>query len=147
MPVCVFAGDMLRRLPPLAPPRLRHHKPLRTRRIRSAHIAFTTADPTNSPLFITALALRIQRRVASIVYACIFNFLVGISRTYASHQRCTLQRLHDASYARLNAHHITSDSLSGAVALPSPSPPFPAWFISLGAPLFFSGKLLGEFRG
>lgn len=90
-PVCVFAGHMLRRLPALAAPRLRRYKPFHTRRIRSAHIAFTAADPTNSPpLFITALALRIQLRVASIVYARIFTFLVGISKTYAPHQSCTL---------------------------------------------------------
>jgi hypothetical protein len=44
-PVGVFAGDMLRRLPTLAPPRLRRYKSFHT---RTAQIAFTGTDPTNS---------------------------------------------------------------------------------------------------
>ncbi|KAJ6528577.1 hypothetical protein B0H19DRAFT_1274793 [Mycena capillaripes] len=90
MLVCILTCDMLRRLPPVAPPRLRRYNPFHTRRIRSAHIAFTAVDPANSPpLFITALALRIQRRVASIVYVRMSTFLIGISKTYAPHQQCT----------------------------------------------------------
>ncbi|KAJ6553422.1 hypothetical protein B0H19DRAFT_1263794 [Mycena capillaripes] len=158
-PVCVFTRDMLRKLAPLAPPRLRRYKPFHTRRIRSALLAFTAADPTNSPpLFITALELRIHRHVASIVYARIFTFLIGISKTYAPHQHCTLPafarrklrcvavmlpflllylplRTHHSPLcspfgARFNAHHVAPDSLSGAVAgCPPFALPSPVWFI------------------
>ncbi|KAJ6568839.1 hypothetical protein B0H19DRAFT_1256545 [Mycena capillaripes] len=82
--VCVSARDMLRQFPPLAPPRLRRYKPFHT-----APLTFTAADPTNSPpLFIPALALRIQRHVASIVPTHLTNTV-------------HFQRLHDASHGAL----------------------------------------------
>ncbi|KAJ6559623.1 hypothetical protein B0H19DRAFT_1260332 [Mycena capillaripes] len=121
---------------PSAPPRLSsyiHNARLRFRRRYAPTI--TPASPATTPPLQTfphvthsfLLTLRIQHRLASIVHL-----------TNTVH----FQRLHDANYTRLNAQHITPDSLSGAVALPSLSPPSPAWFISLAAPLFFSGKFL-----